>query len=185
MFTIGRTGQAAHWGGNEAGLREAGYPVFHVERGGSVTFHGPGQVVGYPILRLNRFCSGPKAYMRMLEDTLILTLADWGIQGERIEKLTGVWVGRDKIAAMGVRISRGITMHGFALNAGVDLAPFSRIVPCGIAGCRVTSMEALLGRPVDLAQVRERIAARFADVFGLDWDPLVPAASWVDDERMR
>ncbi|TAJ32046.1 MAG: lipoyl(octanoyl) transferase LipB [Nitrospirae bacterium] len=170
VFTVGRSGQAAHWG-EEQVLREAGYSLYHVERGGSVTYHGPGQIVGYPILRLSRFCPGPKAYVRLLEDVLIRTLADWGIAGQRVERLPGVWVGEEpaKIAALGVRIVKGVTMHGFALNVTVDLAPFHRIVPCGITGCRVTSMAALLGTPVEVAMVRKRVAEKFAEVFGLDW----------------
>jgi len=172
VFTIGRTGQEAHWFGSEAALRAHGYMVHRVERGGSVTYHGPGQVVGYPIMRLDSFCAGPRVYMRMLEEVLIRTLAEWGIEGRRREKLTGVWVGAEpgmKIAAMGVRIIRGVTMHGFALNVTVDLAPFAHIVPCGIAGCRVTSMAALLEHPVDRLQVRRRIGDAFADVFGIHW----------------
>ncbi len=171
VFTIGRSGRDIHWGGDEEGLRRAGYQVYRVERGGSVTYHGPGQIIGYPILFLARFCAGPKAYMRLLEEVLIRTLAGWGIEGRRIDKLTGVWVGGEpaKIAAMGVRIVKGVTMHGFALNVTVDVAPFQRIVPCGIAGCRVTSMAALLGQPVDKGLVRRRIAEQFAEVFGLEW----------------
>lgn len=173
VYTIGRTGQAAHWGGDEKRILRAGYPVYHVERGGSVTYHGPGQIVGYPILRLSRFCTGPKAYMRLLEEVLIRTLAGWGITGHRVEKQPGVWVGHNKgmakIAAMGVRIIRGVTMHGFALNVSIDLSPFGRIVPCGIEGCVVTSMTDLLGKSVEIHQVRERIAEVFADVFGLEW----------------
>jgi len=173
VFTIGRTGREDHWGGDEQTLRDAGYPVYRVERGGSITFHGPGQLVGYPILKLRDFCAGPKAYMRRLEEVLIRTMADWGIAGKRVEKCTGVWVGEEKIAAMGVRITRGVTMHGFALNVGVDLGPFTKIIPCGIGGCRVTSMEALLGDAVDRAAVRERLATRFAEVFDLEWtDPV-------------
>jgi len=172
VFTIGRTGQEAHWNGSEAALRGHGYAVHRVERGGSVTYHGPGQIVGYPILRLGSFCAGPRLYMRMLEEVLIRTLAEWGLEGRRLDNLTGVWVGPEpgaKIAAMGVRIIRGVTMHGFALNVTVDLAPFAHIVPCGIAGCQVTSMAALLGHPVDRLQVRRRIGDVFAEVFGLEW----------------
>ncbi len=172
VFTIGRTGQEPHWHGNEAALRGRGYRVHRVERGGSVTYHGPGQIVGYPILRLDSFCAGPRVYMRMLEEVLIRTLAEWGIEGRRVDRLTGVWVGPEpgmKIAAMGVRIIRGVTMHGFALNVTVDLAPFAHIVPCGIAGCQVTSMAALLGHPVDRRRVRRKIGDAFADVFGVEW----------------
>jgi lipoate-protein ligase B len=172
VFTIGRTGRDAHWGGDERLLHDAGYRVYRIERGGSITFHGPGQLVGYPILKLRDFCSGPKAYMRRLEEVVIRTLAAWDLPGRRIERLPGVWVDEAKIAAMGVRITRGVTMHGFALNVSVDLAPFARIVPCGIEGCRVTSMEALLGRAVDRAAVRERLAREFAAVFDLEWTGL-------------
>ena len=178
VFTIGRSGQSAHWGGDQNSLQAAGYSVYHVERGGSVTYHGPGQIVGYPILRLSHFCPGPKGYMRLLDEVLIRTLAYWGITGRWTDKLIGVWVGeetREKIAAMGVRIAGGVTMHGFALNVNVDLEPFRRIVPCGIAGCRVTSMQAILGKPIDISMVRRRIAEVFAQVFGLDWTQWTPA----------
>ena len=178
VFTVGRTGQRTSGWGDEDALRKAGYSVHHVERGGSVTYHGPGQLVGYPILRLNQFCAGPKAYMRQLAEVLIRTLARWGLSGVRIEQWPGVWVVPDglgaphKIAAMGVRIVRGITMHGFALNVSVDVSPFDRIVPCGISGCRVTSMAALLDQPVDPVSVRKQIAEEFARAFGLVWtDP--------------
>jgi len=177
VFTIGRSGQPAHWKDDEKSLQAAGYPVYHVERGGSVTYHGPGQIVGYPILRLSHFSPGPKRYMQLLEEVLVRTLANWGITGQRIDKLPGVWVGeeiQEKIAAMGVRIAGGVTMHGFALNVNVDLAPFRRIVPCGIAGCRVTSMQAVLDRPLDVSMVRRRIAEVFAQVFGLVWTHWVP-----------
>ncbi len=172
VFTIGRTGRAAHWGGDESTSDIAGIPLHRVERGGSVTYHGPGQLVGYPILRVHSFCDGPKAYVRMLEEVIIRTLAQWNIIGRRVEKLPGVWVGDrqpGKIAAIGTRIEHGVTMHGFALNVTVDLRPFSRIVPCGITACRVTSMAEVLTRPVDLTEVRHCVAERFADVFGLEW----------------
>lgn len=172
VFTVGRTAHAEHWGGDEAATHVAGIPVYRTERGGSVTYHGPGQLVGYPILKLNQFCGGPKAYVRMLEEVIILTLARWGITGRRAEKFPGVWVGDErpaKIAAVGTRIERGITMHGFALNVTVDLAPFLQIVPCGIAGCRATSMAEMLEDPVGPAEVRRCVAERFADVFGLEW----------------
>ena len=172
VFTIGRTARAEHWGGDEQAPHVAGIPVVRVERGGSVTYHGPGQLVGYPILKLNRFCPGPRAYVRMLEEVIILTLARWDITGRRIDKLPGVWVDDErpaKIAAIGARIERGVTMHGFALNVTVDLAPFSRIVPCGLAGCRATSMADVLAGPVDQHEVRRCLTEQFAGVFGLEW----------------
>jgi lipoate-protein ligase B len=172
VFTAGRTARAEHWGGDARATHVAGIPLFCVERGGSVTYHGPGQLVGYPVLKLNRICDGPRAYVRMLEEVIIRTLAQWGLAGRRREKLPGVWVGderSEKIAAIGVRIERGITMHGFALNVDMDLMPFSRIVPCGLVGGRVTSMSAVLGGPVDLDAVRRCLAEQFALVFGLAW----------------
>ena len=172
VFTIGRTGRPSHWANDESRLAARGYPVYHVERGGSVTYHGPGQIVGYPILLLARFCSGPKAYIRLLETVLIRTLDEWGIAGEWREKLPGVWVQgapASKIAALGVRIQRGVTMHGFALNVSADLGPFRDIVPCGIEGVHVSSMAEVLGRHVDARAVRGRLAAHFAEVFGLEW----------------
>jgi lipoyl(octanoyl) transferase len=168
VFTVGRTGKDEHW----QELAAEGLPVHRVERGGSVTYHGPGQLVGYPIVRLSDHCPGSKAYVHLLEEVIIRTLAEWGITGRRVEKLPGVWVGGEpdeKIAAIGVRIDRGITMHGFALNVDPDLAPFGRITPCGIAGCRVTSMAARLGRPVDMKLVRRQVAGHFGQLFDLDW----------------
>ena len=177
VYTLGRTTKEAHWGGEADLLRSQGFGVYEIERGGSVTYHGPGQIVGYPILRLRDYCSGPKAYMRMLGEVIIRVLGEWGIQGQRAEKQIGIWVSDPqhldgplaKIAAMGVRITRGVTMHGFALNVSVDLEPFSRIVPCGIEGCQVTSMAEVLGRGPDLSAVREQVARHFAEVFGLEW----------------
>jgi lipoate-protein ligase B len=172
VFTAGRTARAEHWGGDEDATQVAGIPVVRVERGGSVTYHGPGQLVGYPILALNRFCAGPRAYVRMLEEVIIRTLGRWNIAGRRREKLPGVWAGDErpaKIAAIGARIERGVTLHGFALNVTVDLAPFSRIVPCGLAGCRVTSMAEWTAGPVEPGDVRRCLAEQFAAVFGLEW----------------
>lgn len=174
VFTVGRSGKAAHWGGEPERVRSAGYEMYEVERGGSVTFHGPGQLVGYPIIRLRDFCRGPKAYVRLLEDVLIQTLEPWGIEGRRVEKCPGIWVGQDdggvaKIAAIGVRVAQGVTMHGFALNVSIDVTPFSMIVPCGIEGCRVTSMAEATGTSSDLSRVRQRLAMAFGEVFGLEW----------------
>ncbi|WHZ23500.1 MAG: octanoate-[acyl-carrier-protein]-protein-N-octanoyltransferase [Nitrospira sp.] len=172
VFTAGRTTKDHHWPGEDNLTQRTGIPVLRTERGGSITYHGPGQVVGYPVLRLSDHCAGPKAYVRRLEDVLIATLAGWGIAGRRLERLPGVWIGSDtpsKIASIGVRISQGITTHGFALNVSVDLTPFSHIVPCGITDCRVTSMAALLGTTPDVNAVRQRIAADFAERFHLIW----------------
>jgi len=177
VLTLGRTTKDAHWGGQVDALRNTGLQMVKSERGGSVTYHGPGQIIGYPILKLRNFCSGPKTYMRMLEEVIIRVLVEWGIEGERVEKFVGVWVRNPKnpdkpfakIAAMGVKISRGVTMHGFALNVTVNLEPFQFIVPCGIEGCRVTSMADVLGKELDLKKVRQQIAHHFAEVFGIEW----------------
>lgn len=172
VFTAGRTTKDHHWPGEGNLAQRTGIPVLRTERGGSITYHGPGQVVGYPVLRLSDHCAGPKAYVRGLEDVLIATLAEWGIAGHRLDRLPGVWVGSDKpskIASIGVRISQGITTHGFALNVSMDLTPFSHIVPCGIADCHVTSMAALLDAAPDVRIVQQQIAAQFAERFHLTW----------------
>lgn len=172
VFTLGRTTQDGHWPGEEELAQHTDIPIIRTERGGSITYHGPGQAVGYPILRLPDYCAGPKAYVYRLEEMLIATLAEWGITGHRRERLPGVWVGGSrpsKIAFIGVRIAQGITTHGFALNVSMDLTPFSHIVPCGIADCRVTSMESLLGTVPDMYAVQQRITASFGEQFDLSW----------------
>jgi lipoate-protein ligase B len=172
VFTIGRTGRQEHWGGDEVLSQRTGVPLYRIERGGSITYHGPGQVVGYPILMLRDHCAGPKTYMRRLEEVIIRTLAHWGIRGDRRERLTGVWVGDgepEKVAAMGVRLVEGVTMHGFALNVDVDLGPFDHVTPCGIPGCRVTSMARLLGTPPPIRDVARRLSEDFGDVFHMTW----------------
>ncbi len=179
VYTIGRTGRDSHWGGDEALMRRTGTPLFHVERGGSVTFHGPGQLVGYPILQLRRYCAGPKAYMQRLGEVLIRTVAAWDIAARWDHARIGVWVGEggeEKIAALGVRVDRGVTMHGFALNVNVDLTPFSHITPCGIERCRVTSMAQVLGRSLDLEAVRRQLLDIFAQVFDVCWT-LAPSST--------
>ena len=146
-------------------LASRGVEVHETGRGGDITYHGPGQIVGYPILDLRPDRCDVHRYVRDLEDVLIRTARDYGIDAGRVEGLTGVWVGRDKLAAIGVRIARWITSHGFALNVNTDLDYFNLIVPCGIAERGVTSIARLLGRPVDGTDVEERIAAHFSEVF--------------------
>jgi|CXWL01.1.fsa_nt_gi lipoate-protein ligase B len=177
VYTLGRRTAAEHLGQGEAALRQDGSDVVAVERGGSITYHGPGQLVGYPILKLNRYCPGPKRYMTLLEEVIIRTLAQWGLEGKRLEKLTGVWVSQtppQKIAAMGVYLRRGVTMHGFALNVCNDLKPFTRIVPCGLEGGVTTSMTEALGRSVSVEDVGERLGHIFATVFDVDVSPVQP-----------
>lgn len=179
ILTLGRTTKPEHWEPHWPELQDKGIALHQTNRGGSVTYHGPGQIIGYPVLRLKNFCPGPKMYVQKLEEALIRTLEEWGIVGCRHESLRGVWVKREKdqlekIASIGVRISKGITMHGFALNVNVDLQPFSLLTPCGIENCKVTSMEKTLNQQIDMAQLRERVTANFANVFKLKWIEGIP-----------
>jgi lipoyl(octanoyl) transferase len=146
-------------------LASHGIEVHETGRGGDITYHGPGQLVGYPIIDLRPDRCDVHRYVRDLEDVLIRTASDFGIAAERVDGLTGVWVGREKLAAIGVRISRWITSHGFAVNVSTDLDYFNLIVPCGIADRGVTSLARLAGRPIDSVAVGDRIAKQFAKVF--------------------
>jgi len=146
-------------------LAARGIEVFEAGRGGDVTYHGPGQLVGYPIVDLNPDRRDVHRYVRDLEEVLIRAARDYGIAAERVEGLTGVWVGREKLAAIGVRIARWVTSHGFALNVNANLDYFSLIVPCGIADRGITSISRLLGRPVEVDEVADRVAVHFANVF--------------------
>lgn len=149
-------------------LAARGIEVHETGRGGDITYHGPGQLVGYPIIDLNPGRRDVHRYVRDLETVLIRTAADYGIQAGRVEGLTGVWVGDDKVAAIGVRIARWVTSHGFALNVSTNLDHFKLIVPCGIADRGVTSLERLLGRGVEMAEVENRIIEHFRNVFDLN-----------------
>ncbi len=174
VFTLGRTTKEAHWQKVRESLEGSQFGVYEIERGGSVTYHGPGQIIAYPILRLRDFCPGPKVYVGMLQEVILRALAEWGIEGHLKDKFPGVWVKREdeeleKICAIGVRINKGVTMHGLALNVDVDLSPFDLITPCGIEDCQVTSMEKRLATKLDSQKVRVQLAYYFAEVFGLDW----------------
>jgi lipoyl(octanoyl) transferase len=166
VFTLGRNARAEHVLFPEEALRARGFEVFETGRGGDVTYHGPGQVVGYPILHLAPDRRDVHRYVRDLEEVMIRTSADYGVAAGRVAGMTGTWVGEEKIGAIGVRIARWVTSHGFAFNVSTDLAPFSLIVPCGIRGRGVTSLETLLGRPVPAAEVADRLAVHLAAVFG-------------------
>jgi lipoyl(octanoyl) transferase len=156
-------------------LAQRGIDILETGRGGDITYHGPGQIVGYPILDLKPDRCDVHRYVRDLEDVLILTAADYGITARRVPGLTGAWVGGEKLAAIGVRIARWVTSHGFALNVTTDLDCFNLIVPCGLADRGVTSLERLLGRPVAREEVEDRLIAHICDVFGRDSSP--PVAS--------
>ena len=150
---------------SEEALGEAGVGLFEAGRGGDVTYHGPGQLVGYPIIDLRPDRCDVLRYVRDLESVLMDSVAHFGVQAERADGLTGAWVGRDKLAAIGVRISRWITSHGFALNVSTDLTHFRLIVPCGIADRGVTSLERLLGIAPPMAEVEDAVVRAFAKVF--------------------
>jgi lipoate-protein ligase B len=180
-YTLGPRGRAEHLLADEARLAALGASVHRVDRGGDVTYHGPGQLVGYPILDLRAWGQGPLWYVRSLEATLIETLARFGIAGARVPKRPGVWVGDAKVAAIGVRVSRGVTSHGFALNVDLDLSYFSHIVPCGLPDARVTSMAELLGRPPAMGDVIDAAVQAFADVFEIelrDRDRTIAPRAW-------
>lgn len=158
VYTIGRTP-------DQSSLRDAAalpHPLVKINRGGQATYHGPGQLVGYPIVDLRRRGQDLHLYLRTLEEALIETLARFGVRGERRERLTGVWVGARKIASIGVGVRRWIAMHGFALNVCGDLAPFSHITPCGIAGVEMTSVERECAQPVTVRSVAEIAGEVFA-----------------------
>lgn len=174
-YTLGRRSNPSDLLLPREALEAQGATVVDVDRGGEVTFHGPGQLVGYPIITI-RDWGGPLRYVRALEAVLISTLDAFGVRAERIEGLTGVWVGDAKIAAIGVKISRGVTTHGFALNVATDLAWFRHIVPCGIHDREVTSMERLLGRAVSLEEVSAVVAERFDRELGFTMRRVAPEA---------
>jgi len=165
-FTIGRSGTRDHVYLSDQELADRGITCLEVDRGGDVTYHGPGQLVGYPILFLG---SQPDvgAYLRSREGCLIAVLDDWGIRAGRLEGYTGVWIGDRKIAAIGVKVAQGVTTHGFALNANTDLSLFGHILPCGIPDKGITSMALELGRPVSMEQIEDAVVARLAERFAL------------------
>ena len=165
VFTRGRNAREQNLLVRESLLRSRGYDVFETGRGGDVTYHGPGQIVGYPIISLAPDRQDVHRYVRDLEEVMIRTCRDYGVDAGRVTGLTGCWVGRDKIGAIGVRISRWVTSHGFAFNVANDMAPYSLIVPCGIPDRGVTTLEKLLGRPVPLADAQAALSRNFADVF--------------------
>jgi lipoyl(octanoyl) transferase len=170
VYTIGKSGHMENLLVNNARLQELNVTFSKTNRGGDITYHGPGQVVGYPILDLERFFTDLGKYMRCLEEVIIRTLAHYGIEAGRLPGSTGVWLDPDdkskarKICAMGVRCSRWVTMHGFALNVNTDLSYFNYIVPCGITDKSVTSLQKELGRRVDEDEVKERLIVEFGKV---------------------
>jgi lipoate-protein ligase B len=165
VYTRGRLSEPGHLLTGEDDLIAAGIPVYDTDRGGQITYHGPGQLVGYPILKL-RDWGGPLEYVRTLEQIIIATLADFGIDAHTESGLTGVWTASGKIAAIGIKISRGVAFHGFAINANTDLSYYDNIVPCGIEDRPVTSMDKVLGETVDIEAVRYSLVYQFGKAMG-------------------
>jgi len=174
VYTLGKSGNKENVLLDDEGLKENNIEFFNTNRGGDITFHGPDQLVGYPILDLEKFYTDIGKYLRNLEEVIILTLADYGIEGSRSAGETGVWIepgvpGRErKICAIGVRCSRWITMHGFAFNVNIDLTYFDHIIPCGIVNKQVTSLEKELGYKVNMTEVKEKVKTNFEKVFGAE-----------------
>ena len=171
VFTLGKSGSAANLLINDEQLKKNEARFYKINRGGDITYHGPGQLVGYPILDLEVFFTDIHKYLRYLEEIIILTLQDYGLKGGRINGLTGVWLDHEnpsrarKICAMGVRSSRWVTMHGFAFNVNPDLEFFNKIVPCGIQDKSVTSLQKELGEKIDMETIKEKMKKHFANVF--------------------
>lgn len=164
VYTMGR-------GGSDGNILDPSIPVVRINRGGDVTCHGPGQLVGYPIVDLGRRGKDLRRHLRFLEELIIGTAADFGVEGYRVEGKTGVWTDAGKLASIGVGVRRWVAMHGFALNVGNDLAAFGRINPCGMAGCPIASLESVSSGPVALEEVAANIAARFEALLDR-WQPV-------------
>jgi lipoyl(octanoyl) transferase len=165
VYTIGKSGSDLHVIANNDFLQAHGIEVVQVDRGGDVTYHGPGQLVGYPIFNLQQHKQSVSWYMRSLEEVFINVLSHFNIQGQRSEGYTGVWVKGEKITALGVRISRWVTMHGFAFNVNTNLSHFGGIIPCGIFHHGVTSLQKILGHSVEMAEVKQIVIEAFRNVF--------------------
>ena len=168
VYTRGRLSRDEHLLTPDSDLAALGVPVHETDRGGQVTYHGPGQLIGYPIINLRRLGIGPLQYVRTLEQVIVDTVAEFDIPAHTEPGLTGVWTSGGKIAAIGVKISRGVAFHGFALNVDPDLSYYRHIVPCGITDRPVTSMAARLDAPADRAAVRNTLAHRFGAAMGLE-----------------
>ena len=174
VYTLGKSGSEQNLLIGESLLKQKGATYYKINRGGDITYHGPGQLVAYPILDLDQFFTDIHKYMRYLEEAVILTIAEFGIVGKRVNGSTGVWIDIDtpnerKICAMGVKSSRWVTMHGLALNVNPDLDYFENIVPCGITDKAVTSMEAEIGKPVDFEFVSQSLKQNLANVFEFEY----------------
>jgi lipoyl(octanoyl) transferase len=173
VYTLGKSGKPEHLLLDEKGLKEKHAVFYPINRGGDITYHGPGQIVGYPILDLDNFFTDIHLYLRTLEEAVILTMADYGLKGDRYPGYTGVWLDPDnenarKICAMGVRCSRWVTMHGFAFNVNTDLDYFNNIVPCGIDDKAVTSMQQELGKEADIEDIKKKLKHHISVLFDME-----------------
>ena len=174
VYTLGKSGELSHLLLDEKGLKDKDATFYKINRGGDITYHGPGQLVGYPIIDLDNFFTDIHKYLRLLEEAVILTLAEYGIEAGRIEGLTGVWLdyleqkNPRKICALGVKSSRWVTMHGFAFNINADIGYFNNIVPCGIADKAVTSMHLELGHQLDETEVKEKVKKHIIGLFEME-----------------
>jgi len=165
VYTLGKSGDQANLLKGMAELAQIDAEFIEIDRGGDITYHGPGQIVGYPVLDLDRHFTDIHKYLRYLEEVIIRTCSDFGIEAGRIEGLTGVWVDNEKICAMGIRCSRWVTMHGFALNVNTDLTYFNHIVPCGISDKAVTSMQKCLNKQINPDDVKKSIVKHMSKLF--------------------
>ncbi len=168
VFTLGKVAKREHLLIPEAKLNEKKIDLFEIDRGGDITYHGPGQIVGYPIIKLDELYQDLHRYLRELEEVIILTLKDYNIEGTRIDGLTGVWIEDEKIAAIGIKVSRWITMHGFAFNINTDLNYFNMIIPCGIQNKGVTSLKKLTGREFNINEIKDKLTGNFVNLFRYD-----------------
>ena len=165
VYTLGKTGSRDHILINDEEMKAKGISYYEIDRGGDITYHGPGQLVAYPILDLNNYYKDTHRYLRDLEETVILTLKELGIEAHREEEFTGVWVGEEKICAIGIKVSRWITMHGIAFNINTDLSYFDKIIPCGIFHKGVTSIEKITGKKADMAEIKKTYVNNFLKTF--------------------
>jgi len=168
VYTLGKSGESAHLLKTLEELKDIDAEFIEIDRGGDITYHGPGQIVGYPILDLDRHFTDIHKYLRYLEEVIIKTCRDYNIDTARIDGLTGVWAGQQKICALGIRCSRWVTMHGFAMNVNTDLSYFNHIIPCGIQNKSVTSLSKLLNRKVDEEEVKQKLLKNFSAVFDVE-----------------
>lgn len=167
-YTLGKVADKKNLIASESQLKDAGINVFEIDRGGDITYHGPGQIVGYPIINLKNWKQDTHKYLRALEEVIIQTCAEYNIHAGRNEKHTGVWINDRKIAAIGIKVSRWVTMHGFAFNVNTDLSYFNGIIPCGITDKDVTSLKKELQREVPIEEVKEKVLKNFIEIFEFD-----------------